>query len=68
MFPTSEAWWLNICDNNQQVEIIFKSQTRKVEFTLNSKPCRSTRSWLLAIVGAEYVLGLLPRGTHEVSY
>jgi len=26
---------------------------------------RSTSSWLLAIVGAEYVLGLLPRGTHE---
>ena len=32
----------------------------------NPNPCRSTRSWLLAIVGAEYVLGLLPRGTHEV--
>jgi len=26
---------------------------------------RSTRSWLLAIVGAEYVLGLLPKGTHD---
>ena len=26
---------------------------------------RSTRSWLLAIIGAEYVLGLLPKGTHE---
>ena len=26
---------------------------------------RSTRSWLLAILGAEYVLGLLPRGTHD---
>ena len=22
-------------------------------------------SWLLAIVGAEYIVGLLPRGTHE---
>jgi len=26
---------------------------------------RSTRSWLLAIIGAEYVLGLLPKGTHQ---
>jgi len=26
---------------------------------------RSSRSWLLAIVGAEYVLGLLPKGTHD---
>jgi len=26
---------------------------------------RTTRSWLLAIVGAEYVVGLLPRGTHQ---
>ena len=26
---------------------------------------RSLRSWLTAIVGAEYVLRLLPRGTHE---
>jgi 2-polyprenyl-6-hydroxyphenyl methylase/3-demethylubiquinone-9 3-methyltransferase len=26
---------------------------------------RSLRSWLMAIVGAEYVLKLLPRGTHE---
>jgi 2-polyprenyl-6-hydroxyphenyl methylase/3-demethylubiquinone-9 3-methyltransferase len=26
---------------------------------------RSLRSWLTAIVGAEYVLKLLPRGTHE---
>jgi len=26
---------------------------------------RSTRSWLLAIIGAEYVLGLLPKGTHD---
>ena len=25
---------------------------------------RSARSWLLAIIGAEYVLGLLPKGTH----
>ncbi|MBI3546210.1 MAG: bifunctional 2-polyprenyl-6-hydroxyphenol methylase/3-demethylubiquinol 3-O-methyltransferase UbiG [Gammaproteobacteria bacterium] len=29
--------------------------------TLNRNP----KSWLLAIVGAEYVLNLLPRGTHE---
>lgn len=26
---------------------------------------RNAKSWLLAIVGAEYVLGLLPRGTHD---
>ena len=29
--------------------------------TLNRNP----KSFLVAIVGAEYVLGLLPRGTHE---
>lgn len=28
---------------------------------------RSAKSWLLAIGGAEYVLGLLPRGTHEYA-
>lgn len=26
---------------------------------------RSTRSWLLAIIGAEYILRLLPTGTHD---
>lgn len=26
---------------------------------------RNPKAWLLAIVGAEYVLGLLPRGTHD---
>lgn len=26
---------------------------------------RTTRSWLLAILGAEYILGLLPKGTHS---
>lgn len=31
--------------------------------TLNRNP----KSFLLAIVGAEYVLGMLPRGTHEYS-
>jgi 2-polyprenyl-6-hydroxyphenyl methylase/3-demethylubiquinone-9 3-methyltransferase len=29
--------------------------------TLNRNP----KSWLFAIVGAEYILKLLPRGTHE---
>ena len=29
--------------------------------TLNRNP----KSWLLAIVGAEYILNLLPKGTHE---
>lgn len=28
---------------------------------------RTTKSWLLAIVGAEYVLGWLPKGTHTWS-
>ena len=28
---------------------------------------RNPKSWLLAIVGAEYVLRLLPRGTHEYA-
>ena len=28
---------------------------------------RNPRAWLFAIVGAEYLLGLLPRGTHEYA-
>ncbi|MEW5250775.1 bifunctional 2-polyprenyl-6-hydroxyphenol methylase/3-demethylubiquinol 3-O-methyltransferase UbiG [Microbulbifer discodermiae] len=28
---------------------------------------RNTKSWLLAIVGVEYVLRMLPKGTHEYS-
>lgn len=28
---------------------------------------RNTRAWLFAIVGAERILGLLPRGTHDAS-
>jgi len=31
--------------------------------TLNRTP----RSWLFAIIGAEYILGLLPKGTHDHS-
>ena len=26
---------------------------------------RNPKSWLMAIVGAEYILNLLPKGTHE---
>ena len=26
---------------------------------------RNPKSWLFAVVGAEYVLGLLPKGTHD---
>ncbi|MGE0722905.1 MAG: bifunctional 2-polyprenyl-6-hydroxyphenol methylase/3-demethylubiquinol 3-O-methyltransferase UbiG [Alphaproteobacteria bacterium] len=33
--------------------------------TLVSTLNRTTKAWLLAIVGAEYVLGWLPRGTHD---
>jgi 2-polyprenyl-6-hydroxyphenyl methylase/3-demethylubiquinone-9 3-methyltransferase len=28
---------------------------------------RNARSWLMAIVGAEYLLNMLPRGTHEYA-
>jgi len=28
---------------------------------------RNTKAFLMAIVGAEYALGLLPRGTHEYA-
>lgn len=28
---------------------------------------RNPKAWLFAVVGAEYILGLLPRGTHEYS-
>jgi len=28
---------------------------------------RNAKAFLLAIVGAEYVLGMLPRGTHEYA-
>ena len=34
---------------------------RDASSTINRTP----KAWLLAIVGAEYVLGLLPRGTHD---
>jgi 2-polyprenyl-6-hydroxyphenyl methylase/3-demethylubiquinone-9 3-methyltransferase len=36
---------------------------RVVISTLNRNP----KSYLMAIVGAEYVLGLLPRGTHDYA-
>ena len=28
---------------------------------------RNPKAWLLAVVAAEYVLGLLPRGTHDYA-
>jgi 2-polyprenyl-6-hydroxyphenyl methylase / 3-demethylubiquinone-9 3-methyltransferase len=28
---------------------------------------RNAKAWLLAVVGAEYVLGMLPKGTHEYA-
>jgi 2-polyprenyl-6-hydroxyphenyl methylase/3-demethylubiquinone-9 3-methyltransferase len=28
---------------------------------------RSTRAWLVTVLGAEYLLGLLPRGTHDYA-
>ncbi len=28
---------------------------------------RNLKSWLMAVVGAEYVLGMLPRGTHDYA-
>lgn len=28
---------------------------------------RNPKAWLMAVVGAEYVLGMLPRGTHDYS-
>lgn len=28
---------------------------------------RNSKSWLLAIVGAEYLLGMVPKGTHDVK-
>ncbi len=31
--------------------------------TINRRP----KAWLLAVVGAEYVLGMLPKGTHEYA-
>jgi len=40
---------------------VLKSGGSFIVTTIN----RSTRSWLLAIVGAEYILGLLPIGTHD---
>ncbi|XP_023335498.1 uncharacterized protein LOC111706791 isoform X2 [Eurytemora carolleeae] len=45
----------------QSISLLLKDEGSVFLTTLN----RSTRSWLLAILGAEYVLGLLPRGTHD---
>ena len=59
---------LEIVEHVADVDLFLKSCGRMVKpggllflSTLN----RTTKAWLLAIAGAEYVLGWLPRGTHD---
>jgi len=41
--------------------------TKPGGFVFFSTLNRNLKSYLLAIIGAEYVLGMLPRGTHEYA-
>jgi 2-polyprenyl-6-hydroxyphenyl methylase/3-demethylubiquinone-9 3-methyltransferase len=59
---------LEIVEHVADVDLFLRSCGRLVKpggllflSTLN----RTTKAWLLAIAGAEYVLGWLPRGTHD---
>jgi len=59
---------LEIVEHVADVELFLKSISRLVKpngllflSTLN----RTAKAWALAIAGAEYILGWLPRGTHE---
>ena len=40
---------------------LIKSDGRVILSTINRNP----KAWLFAVIGAEYILNLLPRGTHE---
>jgi len=45
----------------QTISNLLKDEGSLFLTTLN----RTTRSWLLAIIGAEHILGMLPVGTHD---